>query len=199
MVELVLLHASVALAVLHTSPHAPQLLVFVMSVSQPLATLLSQFAWPESHLIVHVDPTQLPVPPAWLHALPQPPQLFVSLVVLISQPLATLLSQFAYPALHATEHFEAAHVGVALFVLHAWPHPPQFFGSVVMVVSQPFAALLSQLAVPATLQVDTMHVEFVHTSLAPVAEHEWVHDPQLFVSFAVSISHPSAALLSQSA
>ena len=101
--------------------------------------------------------------------------------------------------MHATAHFDEAQVAVALFVLHASPHPPQFFGSLVMVVSQPFVALLSQLAVPATLQVDTMHAEFVHTSLAPVAEQAWVHDPQLFVSFVVSISHPSAALLSQSA
>lgn len=115
----VLLQISVTLTLWHASPQPPQLLVAVMSVSQPLATLLSQFACAESHLIVHVDPTQLPVPPAWVQALPQPPQLFVSFVVLISQPLATLLSQLAYPASHATEHFDDAHVGVALFVLHA--------------------------------------------------------------------------------
>ena len=66
-------------------------------------------------------------------------------------------------------------------------------------VSHPFPALVSQFAVPATLQLDTMQFELVHTSLAPVAEHAWVHDPQLFVSFDVSISQPFEALLSQSA
>ena len=80
---------------LHAFPQAPQLLVFVISVSQPLATFLSQSAWAESHVILHVDPTQVPVPPAWLQTLPHPPQLLESLVVSISQPFATLLSQLA--------------------------------------------------------------------------------------------------------
>jgi len=66
-------------------------------------------------------------------------------------------------------------------------------------VSQPFPALLSQFAVPGTLQLDNAHEEFVHTSVVPLTEHTWVHEPQLFVSFDVSISQPLAAFLSQSA
>jgi hypothetical protein len=41
---LVLLQASVALAVLHTLPHAPQLAVVVVAVSQPFVALSSQLA-----------------------------------------------------------------------------------------------------------------------------------------------------------
>lgn len=70
-----------------------------------------------------------------------------------------------------TEHCEAVHLGVALFVLHASPHPPQFFGSSVMFVSQPFAALLSQFAVPATLQSETAHTEALQTSFASFPVH----------------------------
>jgi hypothetical protein len=65
---LVLLQASVAWLVLHVWPQAPQLLVVVIGVSHPFATLPSQSAKPGAHTILHVDPTQLPVPPLWLHA-----------------------------------------------------------------------------------------------------------------------------------
>jgi hypothetical protein len=92
----VLLQTSVACAVsLHALPHAPQLLVVVVGVSQPLATFPSQSAKPGLHAILHVEPTQVPVPPAWLHALPHAPQLLASSVRWISQPFATFLSQSA--------------------------------------------------------------------------------------------------------
>ncbi len=155
---LVLLHASVAWVVLQTLPHAPQLLVVVVAVSQPFTALPSQSAKPGAHVILHVEATQVPVPPLWLHALPHAPQLLGSFVRLISQPLAGFASQSAKPALQAaTAHFEAAHVSVASFVLHASPQPPQFFGSLVVLTSQPFAGLPSQSAVPAVLHADTAH------------------------------------------
>jgi hypothetical protein len=90
----VLLHASVALLVLHLLPQPPQLLVVVIGVSQPFAMLPSQLAKPASHWIVQVDPTQVATALAWLHFSPHAPQLFGSFVVSISQPFAILLSQF---------------------------------------------------------------------------------------------------------
>jgi hypothetical protein len=183
---------------LHAPPHAPQLLVVVMAVSQPLATLLSQSAKPELHLILHVDPTHVPVPPDWLQPLPQPPQLFASLVVLISQPFPALLSQSAKPELHdEIEHVDPEHASVALFVLHALPQPPQLFLSVAVLTSQPFAPLPSQSAVFATLQLDTSHALFLQSSAAPVIGQAPAHEPQWLLSVAVSISHPFAAFLSQ--
>jgi len=93
-VAVTLLQTSVAWLVLHAAPHPPQLLVVVISVSQPFATLASQFAWAESHAIEHFPPAQLAVPPAVLHAFPHAPQLFTSVFVSVSQPFVTLLSQF---------------------------------------------------------------------------------------------------------
>jgi hypothetical protein len=197
---LVLLQASVTWFVLHAFPQAPQLLVVVIGVSQPLATLPSQSAKPGLHAILQVEPTHVPTPPFWLHAFPQAPQLLGSLVTLISQPFAACPSQSLNPALHAmTAHFEALHVSVALFVLHGVVQLPQWFGSLVMLISHPLAGLWSQSIVPATVQVDTVHTPRVQTSLAPVTLQAWVHEAQLFGSYRVSISQPSEASLSQSA
>jgi len=196
---LVLLHASVAFAVLHTFLHAPQLLVLLMSVSQPVATFPSQSAWPESHLILHAEATQVPVPPAWLHLLPQLPQLLASSVRLTSQPFAALPSQSLKPGLHAEmAHFEDAHAGVPLAAAHALPHPAQFFTSVAVLTSHPFAGLPSQSAVLATVHFETSQVELLQASTEPVAAHACPHDPQLFVSVAMWSSQPSEAFLLQS-
>ena len=171
----------------------------LIGVSQPFATLPSQSAKPAEQAILHTPPTQVPVPPLWLQAWPQPPQLFGSFAVLISQPFATLLSQSANPVLHFNVHFEDTQDGVALFVLQAWLQPPQLWTSFVMFVSQPFAGLPSHSAVPACLQVETVQTWFVQTSLALVCGHAWPQEPQLFGSNAIWISHPSDAMWLQSA
>lgn len=154
---LVLLHASVAWLVLQALPHAPQFVVVVIAVSHPFAAFPSQSANPGEHTILHVEPTQVPTPPLWLHAFPHAPQLLASLVRLISQPFAAFPSQSANPALHAAiAHFEAAHVSVALFVLQGRPQPPQLLALVVVLTSQPLAGLPSQSAVPAVVHADTV-------------------------------------------
>jgi len=91
----VLLQTSVTLFVLQALPHPPQLLGVVMSVSQPSAAPFLQSAWAESHVMTQTELTQVPFPPAWLQTLPHAPQLFASLVVLISHPSPTLLLQSA--------------------------------------------------------------------------------------------------------
>jgi hypothetical protein len=194
---LVLLQTSVALAVLHTCPQAPQLLVVVMGVSHPLATLPSQSAKPALQVILHTDPTQVPTPPLWLHTLPQAPQLFGSLVTLISQPFAVIKSQSLKPAAHPMiAHFEALHVSVALAPAHAVVQFPQWFGSLVVLTSHPLAAGL-QWARPGA-QFVTTQTPFVQTSAAVVMTHGWPQEPQLLVSpFAVSISQPLEASMSQ--
>jgi hypothetical protein len=68
------------------------------------------------------------VPPVELHCLPQPPQLFASLFVSISQPFHALPSQSLNRGLglHETiEQPEFEHLSVAWFVLHAAPQDPQ--------------------------------------------------------------------------
>lgn len=66
-----------------------------------------------------------------------------------------------------------------------------------VLVSQPFVGLASQLPKPA-LHANP-HVPLVHVRLALVGVgHATLHPPQFITSFAVDLSHPSAALLLQS-
>lgn len=114
-------------------PQAPQLaLLLSRSTSHPSAGLLLQSPLPALHTMLHWPPMQLAAPPAWLHALLQPPQLFVSVLVLVSQPLEAFPSQSPNPpAQETTAQLDAAHFSVAWFVLHALPQLLQLVGSFV--------------------------------------------------------------------
>src|SRR5438094_7416902 len=87
--------------------------------------------------------------------------------------------------------------------VHVWPlaqttpHPPQLFALVLMLVSQPFAALPSQLPDPA-LHAATPHAPAEHAAVPLAAEHTVPHAPQLLTLLATLVSHPSAPLLLQS-
>lgn len=131
----------------HAAPHAPQCAsVFVVLVSQPLTALPSQLPKP----MLHAPSVQLPVvhDAAALgreHTIPHAPQWLVLLLVLVSQPLLSVPSQSPKPALHVPiEHTLAAHAGAALLRVHATPQPPQLEVLLVMLISQPLPALLSQ-------------------------------------------------------
>ena len=95
------------------------------------------------------------------HTLPQAPQFFASVPVLISQPSFVLLLQSAKPARHLSNtHWLLMHLLIAPGMLQFWqvhellmqtrplpqamPQPPQFFTSVPVATSQPSAALLLQ-------------------------------------------------------
>jgi hypothetical protein len=84
------------------------------------------------HSKPHTPPTQVVVALVTLgHCTPQAPQLLVSVLVFVSQPLAALLSQFAKGALHTKPQVPAAQVAVAF--VGAWQtllQPPQFCRSV---------------------------------------------------------------------
>lgn len=100
-----------------------------------------------------------------LQAVAQLPQWFVLVVVLVSQPFATLPSQLPKPEEHVIEQLPAEHVGVPLADEQAAPHPPQLPVLVFVFVSQPFAALPSQLPNPAS-QPTSWHVPLEHDSVA---------------------------------
>ena len=78
-------------------------------------------------------------------ALPQAPQLALSLRMSTSQPLAGLRSQSRKPvAQAATAHTPTAHRAVALGSAHTRPQAPQLAALVWVSVSQPLPAALSQ-------------------------------------------------------
>ena len=87
------------------------------------------------------------MPFATKHALPQPPQLLTSSAVLASQPLAALPSQSA-SGLEQAEmpHTPFTQFGVPPAAEHTLPQPPQLSTLLVVSISQPLAALSSQLA-----------------------------------------------------
>jgi len=79
-------HDVVPCALVQAVPHAPQWLVVVRSVSQPLLGFESQSACVELHTGLQTLATQLLVPPAAVHTMPHAPQLLASLVVSTHEP-----------------------------------------------------------------------------------------------------------------
>ena len=123
-------------------PHADG--VVVMFVSQPSAGFMLQSPKPA----VHMDTAQRPLmqmgePLAVEQTMPQPPQLLMSLLVLISQPSVFLFPlQSANPVVQAPLQLPPAHVGVVMWLAEQTdPQPPQFAASVPVAVSQPSASL----------------------------------------------------------
>jgi hypothetical protein len=81
-----------------------------------------------------------------LQTLPQALQLLTLMFRFTSQPLVTLASQLAKPALQAMLHAPALQLGTPLVLLHAVPQALQFPASASKLVSQPSAGLLLQSA-----------------------------------------------------
>jgi len=84
------------LALLHTVPHAPQLVTLVVTfVSHPLLwALLSQLPKPALHVMLQEPSAQFLVPFAALHTTPQEPQFVTLVCVEVSHPFGLLPSQF---------------------------------------------------------------------------------------------------------
>lgn len=94
MVQVPLAQPGVPRFELHRLPHTPQSeTVFLRSVSQPLATFLSQSSQPPAQVIEHVPALHVGVPLVVLHGCPQPPQCSALVSRFASHPLATLPSQ----------------------------------------------------------------------------------------------------------
>ncbi len=79
---------------------------------------------------------------------------------------------------------------------HAFEHAPQCRASVSMLISQPFATVVSQSANPA-LHMPTAHTPAVHAGAALGAVQAIPQTPQFDGSLAVSTSQPFTGLASQ--
>jgi len=114
------LQLSPAFARSHVAPHAPQFVVELSGVSQPLAAFRSQLPKPALQVpSVQVPLPQLAVALARLQEMPQPPQ-FALVVVACSQPLLASLSQLPKFALHAPSvQVPVLQLAAALGRLHA--------------------------------------------------------------------------------
>jgi hypothetical protein len=185
----------------HTVPHAPHAATLLaMLVSHPLATFASQSARPMSHMLTEqLPPVQLAAPPMTVHTRPQPPQCEVLVRRSTSHPLAALPSQSAKPALHAYTQPPLVQLAVALaLAAHARPQPPQCAVLLRVSTSQPSVAIMLQSARPVS-QVKPQ-VPIVHVVVAPLrAGHAVPQPPQARRSVRVSVSHPLAGFMSQSA
>lgn len=94
--QVVLMHVGVPFATVQVVPHVPQALtLFVVAVSQPLATFPSQLPKPEEQAIEHVPDVQEGEPLTALHAAAHAPQFDTLVPVFVSQPLLTFASQLA--------------------------------------------------------------------------------------------------------
>jgi hypothetical protein len=87
-----------------------------------------------------------------VHDVAHVPQWSVSVLRFASQPFAAMPSQSAYPAAHAVYPqpplVHVIPVALSTWAEHTVEQPPQWVRSVLRFVSQPFAALLSQLPQP---------------------------------------------------
>ena len=85
----------VAFARLQTLPQVPQLLAVVLVlVSQPLVALPSQLPYGAVQVMPQMPLPQSGAPLVLLQTVPQTPQFAASVLMLVSQPLTMLLSQF---------------------------------------------------------------------------------------------------------
>ena len=134
------------------------------------------------------------------HARPHAPQCAAVDERSTSQPLAGSPSQSPKPGRHVKPHALIAQTGSALGTAgHAIPHAPQCAAVTRTSVSQPFEASPSQSPKPPA-QSPTPHAPMRHAGVALGGTGQVrPHAPQFETSFEVDVSHPLAALMSQSA
>ncbi len=180
-------------------PHPPQFVTVSSGVSQPLAMFPSQLPKPVLHIPnVHTPAGQVALARVNAQVVPQPLQ-FVVVLSAVSQPLVVLPSQFPKPVLQVSLHELAMHEATPLApVGHTRPHTLQFPTLLVVLTSQPFVAVTSQSANP-LLHV-RLHEPATH-ALDPFAGEPQAppHRPQCVADVLMFVSHPFAALPSQSA
>jgi hypothetical protein len=191
-------HDSDAFARLQAAPQAPQFVRVTRFVSQPFAELPSQFPKPVLHVPSwHAEPLHIAPALAKVQTVPQPLQLATLLVRFVSQPSETWPLQLPNPVEHVIEQVPAEHEGVPFVVEQGAPQAPQLVLLVCVLVSQPFAALPSQLPNPA-LHDTSWHVPVAQEALPLVIAQAVPQAPQLGVVWRF-VSHPLFGLPSQSA
>jgi hypothetical protein len=114
--------------------------------SQPSIGLLLQSAKPWLQVTPHL-PTEhigtLLGPNGQAKAVPQPPQLLTSVLMLTSQPSLGLLLQSRKPGLQlAITQLRAEHIGTALESEQTLPQPPQLLTSLLMSTKSSLPALV---------------------------------------------------------
>jgi hypothetical protein len=165
-------------------------------VSHPFCRLPSQLANPGLHVGAQLPATHVAPPFAFVHACPHAPQCAVVVDVLVSQPFAAKPSQLPKPAAQAMEHAPSAQPGVPFTVEQARPHPPQCATLVSVLISQPFAAVASQLSRPGS-HADTVQAPPAHCSVAKGRLHAAPQAPQLPRLIVRFVSQPFPANPSQ--
>jgi hypothetical protein len=192
--QLVPLHEVLPWAFEHATPHAPQFVVVVVAVSQPLFALPSQLPQPALQPGAQSPLPHATVPWLLLHCVPHAPQLLVLVKRFVSQPLFGLPSQLPKPALHAGEQLPATQDVEPFELVHAVPQVPQLV-VVVRLVSQPSLALALQLPQPPLQLMEHAPSEHVGTPFALLQALPQL--PQLPMLVWVLISQPLFGLPSQ--
>jgi hypothetical protein len=184
----------------HVRPQYPQLLGSVLRfVSQPFVRMfMSQSPQPAVHVPMQFPPVQTGKS-TWFveQGRPQPPQLFGSLVVFVSQPFVCLFpSQSPQPAAHAPVQIPEVQVReITWFDEQTRPHPPQLSGLLAISISQPFVTLsASQSPHPASHEPLQTPAEQVRTGTW-FDEQIITQAPQLSGSFERLVSHPFACII----
>jgi hypothetical protein len=189
------LHEEVALARLHGTPQALQLLLVRRLVSQPLALLPSQLPNVAAQFITQAPAVQAGEALVAPQTLPQVPQ-FAVVFSAASQPLATLASQLPKPELQVIEQAPSEQPAVPLTVLHAAPQAPQCAVLVCVLISQPSPDSPLQLPKP-ELQVPSVQVPVAQDSDAFARSQSVPQPPQLLRLVSI-VSQPLPELPSQS-
>jgi hypothetical protein len=158
-----------------------------MLVSQPFPAKPSQFANPGLQATSwHAPETQDATPLVDAQVFPQAPQLLMLVSMLVSQPSDSIFElQSAHPPSQVPKHLPELHAGVTTWLPEqVRPQAPQLLGSEKVLVSQPFAGLLSQsvhpLTQPPTLQTPPTQAGVVFD--VPPLEQIFPHAPQLLRS-----------------
>jgi hypothetical protein len=163
--------------------------------SHPLAGFLSQSAKPMLQVKPHVPALQVAVAFAGVgHALLHVPQVTVR-SSRASQPFVALPSQSPKPMLQlASVHAPLVHAAVAFVIEQLVVHVPQLPTDELRFVSQPFAAMPSQLPNPGR-HVPSTHAPAMHDAPAFANAHCWPQPPQFVALVERSVSQPAIMAL----
>jgi len=192
------------LTVLQAASQPPQLLTsLLVGVSQPLRAMFSsaeQSSYPELQAMLQMPPEQAGAPLTVLHAASHPPQLAVSVLRLISQPLFGLPSQSSNPAAQLYWQAPSEHPAETMFggalSSQSWPQLPQFEALVFRLASQPFPLRPSQLSKPASQVWSHAPATQAGAALAQSSGQTVAQFPHRVGSLSVCDSQPSRAAFS---
>jgi len=160
-----------------TAPHSPQFTGSMAVLAQKADEPAPQEESGEAQVAPHAPPEQ-----TWPaeHAVPQAPQLVLSVAVCTSQPLVGSRSQSAKPeAQAATAQLPPVQVALAWGSTQARPQAPQLSSLVRRLVSQPSLAVPLQSPAPSLQRTTVQAPAAQPTAAAPGSEHTIPHPPQL--------------------